>query len=706
MIVPRSFHSSYLWPLGVLLAALFLLVSGRVQLLQSALFDQYQRWFPLQTPASELVEVVDIDEASLAHLGQWPWPRDVLARLQDRLHAAGARVVAWDMLFAERDRTSPALLADNDKVPASLRPVLRELPDHDDLFAASLRRGSSVLSFSLADSALPPDESLPAARFLLRGEADIAIPHSVGAIFPLPQLQGAATVGSINFLPDEDGVVRRVPMVVRVGDVLAPALSLEVLRRVQNAGSFVIQPHAVAGLEVRVGRLGVPMSPSGEAWVYFAPSRQADFLPAWQVFEDDKVLSRLRNRIVLVGSSAAALMDLRFGPFPGVVPGVEVHALLIAQALGGQALVRPQSALAGETLLLLTFGLLFAHIGLRLPALVSASVAIVCISVLLAFSVWMFARHGYLIDALSPAVLALLVFVVATVLSHRDTEARQRWVRAVFSRYVSPNLVDYIVSHPESLTLGGTRRECSFIFTDVAGYTTLLEQQDPAAVVNVVNAYLDGMIEIAFKHGGTLTAVMGDGLVIMFSAPVVQPDHAQRALRCALKLHAFASEFARQCASDNVAWGETRIGVNSGEVIVGNFGGSSIFDYAALGDPINTASRLEGANKYLGTRILASDATVAASHDIITRPVGELILKGRREPLTVHEVCALREANAYIPDGDLYLAAYAQLQRGDDLALDTFEQLALMRPDDPLVGFHYRRLAAGESGSVVVLRDK
>ena len=690
----------------MLLTVLALLISGHVHLLQSALFDQYQRWFPLQTAASEQVQVVDIDEASLARLGQWPWPRNVLARLQDRLHAAGARVVAWDMLFAERDRTSPAMLARDENVPVPLRSVLAELPDHDDLFAASLRDGSNVLSFSLADSPLPPEVSLPVSRFLVRGEARMVIPQFAGAILPLPQLQGAATVGAINFLPDEDGVVRRVPMVVRVGDALAPALSLEVLRRVQNAGGFVIQPHAVAGLEVRVGRLGVPMSPSGEAWVHFSPSQQSDFLPAWQVLEDDKALNGLRNRIVLVGSSAAALMDLRFGPFPGVVPGVEVHALLIAQALGDQMLVRPQSALAGETLLLLTLGMLFAHIGLRLSALVSASIATVCVTVALAFGVWMFADNGYLIDVLSPTVLALLVFVVATVLSHRDTEARQRWVRAVFSRYVSPNLVDYIVSHPESVALGGTRRECSFIFTDVAGYTTLLEQQDPAAVVNVVNEYLDGMIEIAFKHGGTLTAVMGDGLVIMFSAPVVQPDHAQRALCCALELHAFASEFARKCARANVAWGETRIGVNSGEVIVGNFGGSSIFDYAALGDPINTASRLEGANKYLGTRILASDATVAASHGIITRPVGDLILKGRREPLTVHEVCALRKVNTYIPDSDLYLAAYTQLQRGDDLALDTFEQLALMRPDDPLVGFHYRRLVAGETGSVVVLRDK
>ena len=233
-----------------------------------------------------------------------------------------------------------------------------------------------------------------------------------------------------------------------------------------------------------------------------------------------------------------------------------------------------------------------------------------------------------MLDTSLVTLASVLAFVVGSTIHHLISEREQRWGRAAFSRYVSPNRVECLIAHHNQLQLGGQSQTCSFDFTDLAGLTALMEQIDPAAAVALLKEYLDGMLVVAFSHEGTLDRIARDAVVVLFSAPVPQPDHCQRALRCALAMDHFAFQYAQRMRQTVVPWGITRIGVHTGQVIVGNLIGKTLFDYRALGDQVNTAARLEGANKHLGTRICVSGQVMQHCPEAPARHVDQMLLVG------------------------------------------------------------------------------
>jgi len=307
------------------------------------------------------------------------------------------------------------------------------------------------------------------------------------------------------------------------------------------------------------------------------------------------------------------------------------------------------------------------------------------------------------------AVSGVAFVLLQTFVGERDLaltllDRERRWIRDAFSSYVSPNLVRHLIEHPEELALGGARRECTFVLSDLAGFTALVEQAHPELVVALLNEYLDGMTTIALAEDGTIDRIVGDAVAVMFSAPVVQPDHAERAVRCALAMDRFACAFAARKRAEGLPVGETRIGVCSGPVIVGHVGSPSRLDYRALGDPINTANRLEGANRHLGTRICVAADTVARVPGFVGRRIGALGLPGKREPVEAWEPLPAEAAAA--PWRAACEDAYARMAAGDPGALEAYRALERERPDDALVRFHRRRLEAGERGVVVALGGK
>ncbi len=693
----------------VVLGLCLLVIDSRLQqAMRVNLFDQYQRWQPREY-AADPVRIVDIDEASLARLGQWPWPRTRLAELLDKLMAAGAGVVAFDMIFAEPDQTSPRAAAAQWQLTGPLRDAIDALPDHDRVFAASLARANAVLG--IVDSSKPdaqariPDQK---ARFVTVGDSPQPwLPTFSSAVASLPALELAAPGnGVLSFVPDGDGVVRRVPLVMQFGQMQIPSLASEVLRVAKNTKIITIKSAGQdSGLqEVRIGDLTIPTTAQGEIWVHYTKPVAERYVPAWQVLTDAAVRERLAGKIILVGSSAQGLLDLRFSPF-GLLPGVEVHAQVLEQMLSGHFLARPGWARGAEALTLMIAGLAIGFLALRAHALVAAGACTMLLAGLLIGGWQAFAGHGLLLDVATPAIGILLTFVICSLAHHFASEREQRWIKEAFSRYVSPNRVSYLVEHPEAMELGGRRQECSFIFTDLADFTTLIERIDPGASVAMLNAYLDKMIAIVFKHEGTLDRIVGDALVVMFSAPIQQPDHKQRAYACALEMDAFASHYSAQMQARGIAFGKTRIGVHAGAVTVGNFGGSTMFDYRALGDPINAAARLESVNKHLGTRMCISEAILAACPDARVRPVGRLVLKGKTRMLAVYEPFVAEFESAYAPLAD-YVAAFAALRNESADAPALFDGLAAAYPGDPLVALHHRRLGAGEQGDLIVMHEK
>ena len=282
----------------------------------------------------------------------------------------------------------------------------------------------------------------------------------------------------------------------------------------------------------------------------------------------------------------------------------------------------------------------------------------------------------------------------------REANARQasaERAHAALSRFFSPSLAERLASDTASCDLSGQRRDISVIFTDVAGFTSLVETLDPAILGPLLNEYLGEMTDIVFAHDGTVTKIVGDALHVLFGAPADQHDHASLAIECSLALDACSQAFRARWSEKGIAIGVTRIGINAGTALVGNFGGGRFFDYTAYGDTINTASRLEVANKQLGTRICASDSVVQKVQGFRGRPIGDLVLRGRSVPLRVFHPLTQVEFDA--PGIQAYLAAFAKLEAADISAMPAFAALVGACPDDPLANFHLRRLLNGQKGA-------
>ena len=280
----------------------------------------------------------------------------------------------------------------------------------------------------------------------------------------------------------------------------------------------------------------------------------------------------------------------------------------------------------------------------------------------------------------------------------------EKRVKSAFSHYLAPAVIEQLLEDPNRLALGGEKREMTFLFTDIAGFTTLSEKVEPTVVVKLLNEYFERMCSIVLDHGGTIDKIVGDALHVMFNAPADQPDHAERAVRCALELGTFCDEFMRLQTEQAIAFGETRLGINTGPAVVGNFGGTIRFDYTAYGDTINTAARLEGANKYLGTRICVSSETTRQCPNLVFRPVGRLLLKGKAEAIEVFEPLPASEKSS--EKLQAYLQAYEMMEKLDTQALGRFQQLAKRFSTDRLIAYHTARLSDGEGGSTIVLTGK
>lgn len=695
-----------------------------MQGLRNNIFDQYQRWRP-RVLTDAPVRIIDIDEESIQRLGQWPWPRTRIAELVDAARQAGAAAIGFDVVFSEVDRTSPQSMVPmwfGDKPPAevhALRDKILSLPDHDEALRQALEGGGVVLGFALTHQKEPGQAPQMKVQFAQKGPSALAWLNRFNrAITSLPPMQQAAAGnGALNFVPDDDGVLRRVPLVLRFGDRPVPSFTTELLRVGQGERNVIltseqVSPDESRGMrEVRIGGLSVPTTEKGEVWVHYASPHPARYLSAWKLLAGQVPRAELEGNLLLVGASAQGLMDLRFSPLGHIIPGVEVHAQALEQMLSGKQLVRPGWTQSVEVLVALLAGLAVGMLALNARSLLAATLSVMVIALVFALGWFSFAQYQLLLDPLTPSLVVLASFVVCSLVHHFRSERQQRWVTEAFSRYVSPNKVDFLVKHPERLKLGGARQTCSFIFTDLKGFTGLMESMDPGAAVSSLNAYLDGMVSIAFKHEGTLDRIMGDAVAVVFSAPVIQEDHMQRAFNCAMEMHAFARQYAADLQVKGVPFGNTRIGVHAGEVIVGNFGGSTMFDYRALGDPVNTAARLESVNKHLGTWICVSEVVYQGCANMVARPIGRLLLKGKKLPLMVYEPVTQGDTIARVPL-QAYQAVYEQLaaQRvagiASDALLAELNRLAQTYPDDPLVRLHLDRLNRGEVGDEIVMAEK
>ncbi len=415
------------------------------------------------------------------------------------------------------------------------------------------------------------------------------------------------------------------------------------------------------------------------------------------------------GKVVLVGALLSITdrhrtpLAIVHGDDQGNMPGVIIQAHAIAQYLEGrQPLKLGLAAGLGASFALALIGVL---IGLLKKGVVFNVIAGVAVTA----AFWVGGMLGFtyglpLLPLVAPTLaLALALWMMDVLLGSAERKHR-KFVQGAFSRYVSPAVVSQLVADPESLRVSGVRRELSFIFTDIEGFTTLSEKLGSEQLSDVLNAYLDGACAIVLQHGGTVDKFIGDAIMVIFNAPIAQADHAVRAVRCALALDAYAEDFRARQNAAGIPLGPTRLGVHTGAAVIGNFGSSSRMDYTALGDTVNTAARSEGVNKYFGTRICCTESVVALCPGQNFRAIGEVMLKGKLTYIGLFT--PVTEAAAASPLHRHYGEAYALLQCEDPAASAAVRQLQRDYPQDPLIRFHFARIEAGLNTSRVVMEDK
>ena len=732
--LPSALRSAWLRfgaPLAAAGAVLVPLLAGHayrapaVLKLRQAAFDLLQQGFPRPDADSVApgtgVVVVDIDEASLARLGQWPWPRTEVAALIGRLQDAGAAAIGLDLVFAEPDRSSPAVLASGwaRDHGLTIAGAGGALPDYDADLARALARGRVVTGYVLLPSANGRAPEV-ANGVPVVGTGDPPFLDTYWGAVPNLRAFDLAAAGQGSFSiadrtqEQRDQTVRRLPLFAMFDGTVLPSLAVETLRVAQGDDAEVALREergggwlgGATGYAARIGDRIAPIEPDGAMWIRFGARDPARTLPAHRVLADsaDALRAAVAGRIVLVGTSAAGLSDLRPTPLSQFQPGVTIHAAGIEQILAGDVLTRPFWAEGAERRVAALFGIAVALALVCGGVPWGAAVVLLGGSAAILGSLLAFARASLLFDA-SPVVLAgALCFVTALAVRYLATERRAGAMRAAFGTYLSPDLVDALARDPGRLRLGGEEREMTFLFTDLEGFTAFAETAAPALLVATLNRYLDGVCALVLDHGGTIDKIVGDAVHVMFNAPLDQPDHAERAVRCALAIDAFAQDFARGAARGR-AFGTTRIGINTGRAVVGNFGGSRRFDYTAHGDAINTAARLEAANKRLGTRICAARATVeavGAAAGLTFRPIGALELKGKARRVDVFAPAGAASAEAGW--AERYGDAFGRLARGEGEGAAAILALLALHPDDPLLRFHAERIARGIPGTEVALQ--
>lgn len=674
-----------------------------LQMGRNSLFDQYQRWQPREY-WSLPVRIIDIDEESIKRVGQWPWPRSVMAQLLNKLSARQPLVIAVDVVFAEPDRTSPQAMFDLWSLNDVQRHLLGYLPDHDQLFADAIKQNPVVLGFEgLAQNTKTSGIPLLHSQYVQQGPAaDGFLYGFAGALKSLALFEkNASGGGALNFVADGDGVVRRVPLLLNVNGQVLPSLAPEAVRVIQKVDHYITRCVADGLQSLQIGRYAVPTTEKSEMWLHYTPVMRERYIPAWQVLADQVAPELLASTVLIIGASALSLGDTHLSTLGESIPGSEVHAQAIEQLLTGQILQRPSWAVPLELLLVLVGGLLIAQVAQQRSITAAAGLGVGLVLLVNALCWLAFSRYELLIDPVAPSIGWLWVFLLLSNALFIANERYQRWIRQAFSRYVSPNLVEFLVRNPDQLALGGHRRECSFVFTDLQGFTGFMEHVSPEQAFAILNVYIDRIVSIAFKHQGTLDRIVGDAVAIMFSAPVTQLDHPQRAMQCALEIHSFAQQYAAELMRDGVSFGQTYIGVHCGEVIVGNLGGGSIIDYRALGDVVNTTSRLQSACHRLGSQICVSEAIAEHCPELAMRPIGRVLLKGK-----THELMVYQPLLSGGHDDVRYSEAYGLMVSGDPKALDSFTRLAAQRPEDALVALHLARLQAGETGDLLVFTGK
>ena len=619
----------------------------------------YDTWLKRTAPTGvdDRIAILDIDEASLKSVGRWPWSRDTMAALVDKLvdhYYVGA--LGFDVVFAEPDNSSglnslqklaKSDLAGSRDFQAALKQLTPRL-DYDTRFALALADrpislGYYFIQAGYGDSksgSLPPP-SLPFTAF---SPMQPGMPPATGYGANLPAFQNAAQgAGFFNMLVDEDGTARQMHLVAPFGKGYFQSLSASTLRVAFGGDPLVagVEKTSVLGRQysspwVEVGGIRVPLSADGSVHVPYRAGAPFPYISAAQVLSGKAPLAQLENRIVLLGSTAPGLADLRVTPFSNAFPGVEIHAHLIAGMLDGTTRSTPPWAGDALLIMILVLGALLTLVLLRFGPVIGLVASIVLLAVLLAAYAAAWARF-WVVPMAAPMVTVLGLYALNTAYGFFAASRNKRQMTKLFGQYVPPELAAEMSQDPAHYTMDGQSRDMTVLFSDIRGFTNFSENLSPAELSEVLNAYLSTMTHIVQHQRGTIDKYIGDAIMAFWNAPVDLTDHASRAVQTALEMQAALPQLNKEFAARG--WPDVKIGVgvNTGRMSVGNMGSEFRMSYTVMGDAVNLGSRLEGITKQYGVGILVTQTTVEADPVHVFMKVDDVRVKGKAKPVAIYQ---------------------------------------------------------------------
>ena len=657
----------------------------------------------------ERIVILDIDEKSLAELGRWPWPRPILAKLVDTLFLQyQVKLLAFDVIFSEADNTSPlALLSGlagsalrDDAEFQNLLQRLRPQLAYDEIFAASLQNRPVILSFFTSDLAnASPLQALPAAwAEAMAITAELPAAAGYGGNLALLQTAAAGAGYFNNPRVDEDGVFRRIPLLSRYQGQIYPALSLAIYRQLlgKPALEFAAADGRLEGLMLQQ-QLIPTAADSSVLTPYRGKQHSFAYYSVSDILHQTIDKTALAGKIVLVGSTAAGLMDLRSTPVQNVFPGVEIHANLVSAMLDHSLKSKPYYLMAWESVQILLIGLLSCLWFTDQAALINSLRFFGLSLVIMLGNTYLWTAQNLDCLPASPLLLLSLLFFNQLICAYISQSQRINTISRLFGLYISPQLVNQLVQAGQQVNMAGETRELTVLFVDVRGFTGIAETMPAPQLCALMNEILSPFTQIILQHQGTVDKYIGDAIMAFWGAPLDDQRHASHAIAAALDMTAQLPELNRRFAERHWPPIEVGIGINSGAMSVGNMGSDFRMAYTVMGDNVNIAARLEGLCKIYGVAIIVSDACRQLAPEFIYRELDQVQVKGKHTALSLYQPLAkmtqldtqmLTELN--LLDSGLKYYRHMQWQA----AAAIFQQLANQAPQDGLYQLYQQRIAA------------
>ena len=614
--------------------------SDTVKILRYKTWDYFQQVQP-RADISDRVVVVNITESDLKRYGQWPWPRHILALFHAGLTDSGAVLVNYNVLFAEADRMGGKEYLKSFPMTEELREQLGVfLTDTDRVFAYAINESKNVVLMMSVKS--DQDEIIPTTtQIIQKGNVLPWLYEYNGIVPPLTQLTvGAKGIGVNVTSPEPDAVVRKMPVLIRVGDKIYPSMLLENIRLVNRSNRIKVVAKEYGINEVLVSKkAGIPVNHNAEMYINYADPSQYTQLSVEQVFsrEHDE---KIKGRIVVVGMDAAGLSVLKYTPH-----GLTTDQMITAQALDttmtGDYLYRTPQADTYE-IVFMAFLLLLLILVLPRTSVLLAVPLLFFIEGGVAYGAFMaYANKGFLVD---PSWTMLSVFLIwsHSVYNNFATQSRLRQqIKKQFEHYLDPGMVKKLQKDPSLLKLGGEKRDMTFLFCDIRGFTPISEKYkgNPEGLTKLINRFLTRMTDVIIANGGTIDKFMGDCIMAFWNAPIEDEEHEKHAVQAAIDMQDELLKLNQQLAVEGLPAIAIGIGINTGEALVGNMGSDQRFDYSVIGDAVNLASRLESSSKTLGKTLIVGDETFkGAKLNYNFKYVDEITVKGKSEAVKVYTV--------------------------------------------------------------------